>query len=216
MKFTDEQFDERGGVDAGTLQIMGEGEAERHTSTSNTLIYALYDDGGHYPNLYIEKNSNYEFVGWYYDGSLLSSSLELSDMDLYVANITKGATILAAFKKVSGGGKYTITLHADHYDNGSWVGTVGNYVGFSSDDINHKTISKEFEYGTRVTVYGLGRNGNDDSDWQNAPWWYYVNGFYTAGGTKLIGFDFNHVSASYTFTVTKNIDIYADLVYYKR
>ena len=143
MKFTDEQFDERGGVDAGTLQIMGEGEAERHTSTSNTLIYALYDDGGHYPNLYIEKNSNYEFVGWYYDGSLLSSSLELSDMDLYVANITKGATILAAFKKVSGGGKYTITLHADHYDNGSWVGTVGNYVGFSSDDINHKTISKE-------------------------------------------------------------------------
>lgn len=216
VKFTDEQFDERGGVDAGTLQIMGEGEAERHTSTSNTLIYALYDDGGHYPNLYIEKNSNYEFVGWYYDGSLLSSSLELSDMDLYVANITKGATILAAFKKVSGGGKYTITLHADHYDNGSWVGTVGNYVGFSSDDINHKTISKEFEYGTRVTVYGLGRNGNDDSDWQNASWWYYVNGFYTAGGTKLIGFDFNHVSASYTFTVTKNMDIYADFVYYKR
>ena len=216
MKFTDEQFDERGGVDAGTLQIMGEGEAERHTSTSNTLIYALYDDGGHYPNLYIEKNSNYEFVGWYYDGSLLSSSLELSDMDLYVANITKGATILAAFKKVSGGGKYTITLHADHYDNGSWVGTVGNYVGFSSDDINHKTISKEFEYGTRVTVYGLGRNGNDDSDWQNASWWYYVNGFYTAGGTKLIGFDFNHVSASYTFTVTRNMDIYADFVYYKR
>lgn len=85
-----------------------------------------------------------------------------------------------------------------------------------SDDINHKTISKEFEYGTRVTVYGLGRNGNDDSDWQNAPWWYYVNGFYTAGGTKLIGFDFNHVSASYTFTVTKNMDIYADFVYYKR
>ena len=117
MKFTDEQFDERGGVDAGTLQIMGEGEAERHTSTSNTLIYALYDDGGYYPNLYIETNSNYEFVGWYYNSSLLSSSGELSDMDLYAANITKGATILAAFKKVSGGGKYTITLHADHYDN---------------------------------------------------------------------------------------------------
>lgn len=117
---------------------------------------------------------------------------------------------------MSGGGKYTITLHADHYDNGSWVGTVGNYVGFNSNDINHKTISQEFEYGTRVTVYGLGRNGNDDSDWQNAPWWYYVNGFYTAGGAKLIGFDFNHLSASYTFTVTKNIDIYADFVYYQR
>lgn len=139
----------------------------------------------------------------------------MSDMDLYYANISKGATIHAAFKKVSGGGKYTITLHADHYDNG-WIGTVGNYVGFSDDDINHKTVSKEFEYGTRVTVYGLGRSGNNDSDWQNAPWWYYIGGFYTAGHTKLIGFDFNHVSASYTFTVTKSMDIYADFIYYKK
>ena len=41
MWITDEQFDERGGVDAGTLQIMGEGK-QRDIQAPLTLLFMPY------------------------------------------------------------------------------------------------------------------------------------------------------------------------------
>ena len=87
------ELDERG----GSLGELDYGEVEERVSGGYLVrTYKIYEDEyGYLPErIYATSTGNGEFIGWYQNGKLFSSSPELIDQDI---DYLRGAHICAAF-----------------------------------------------------------------------------------------------------------------------
>ena len=216
-----EHLDERDCLDIGylTAPLDYAGEIPDYTINDDGVkTYAIYRPSGSlYPPVYIRANSysDNKFLGWYdQDKNLYSTDPELSDREME-ENFNAGNHIYAAFtaRPNTSDESYTINVYARTWD-GSWDANVKGSVGFDSNYSKTTIVAK---HGTSVTIYAEGEQGNYDSDYGTAAWWYYIKGFYTSSHSPLQVFnDVEKLTAQYTFKATSNKDIYVEFVYYRR
>lgn len=216
-----EHSDERDCINIGFLTAPFDYEGEIPDYTINHIdgvkTYAIYRPADSlYPPTYIQANSysDNEFLGWYDNNKkLYSKDPQLSDFEID-QNFAYGEHIYAAFtnRPSSSDERYTIKISSRN----NMAGSPG-FIGFESGKLQRADQEIVVEDGTIVTVYAEGDMGNDDSDFGEQPWWYYIKGFYAENNTALKTFnDINKVTAQYTFTVRSNRTIYVDFIYHKR
>ena len=195
-------MDERG----GSLGELDYGEVEERTSGAYLIrTYKIYEDEyGYLPErIYATSTGNGKFIGWYQNGSLFSSSPELIDQDI---DYLRGAHICAAFSgQASPDGapsQVTIKLYSSA---GGASGGKGK-VGFSAGSLSYSAQTKTVKYGEEVTIYAEG----DEIVGDYSVIHYYCTGFYLDSGAAIKTFSDTNRLHSYTFTVTRDMDISAD------
>lgn len=186
-------------------------------NTEGVKTYTIYRaEGDAYPPTFIQANSysDNKFLGWYRQNKdLYSIDNQLTDMEMD-RELEFGEHIYAAFsnRQNTSDKKYTIKISSRSNTAGS-----GGVIGFESGKLQRASQEITVNEGTTITIYAEGDRGNNDSDYGQQPWWYYIKGFYTGNNTALKTYnDINKTTAQYTFTVRSNRTIYIDFVYHKR
>jgi hypothetical protein len=195
-------LDERG----GSLGELDYGEIEERVSGGYLVrTYKIYEDEyGYLPErIYAASTGNGEFIGWYQNGKLFSSSPVLIDQDI---DYLRGTHICAAFSgQASPDGapsQVTIKLYSSA---GGASGGKGK-VGFSAGSLSYSAQTKTVKYGEEVTIYAEG----DEIVGDYSVIHYYCTGFYLDSGAAIKTFSDTNRLHSYTFTVTRDMDISAD------
>lgn len=214
---TNSHFDPRDCKDIGylTAPLDYNGEIPDYTiNGDNVKTYAIYMNASGYAPAYVLANSydDNEFLGWY-DGNanLLSTSNALEERE--ISEMPKGTSVFAKFseRQNTSDERYTIKISS----RSNMVGSPG-FIGFESGKLQRADQEIVVDDGTMVTIYAEGNMGNDDSDFGEEPWWYYIKGFYENNIALKTFNDINKVTAQYTFTARSNRTIYVDFIYYKR
>lgn len=217
ITLTNSHFDPRDCKDIGylTAPLDYNGEIPDYTiNGDNVKTYAIYMNASGYAPAYVLANSydDNEFLGWY-DGNanLLSTSNALEERE--ILEMPKGTSVFAKFseRQNTSDERYTIKISS----RSNMVGSPG-FIGFESGKLQRADQEIVVDDGTMVTIYAEGNMGNDDSDFGEEPWWYYIKGFYENNIALKTFNDINKVTAQYTFTARSNRTIYVDFVYHKR
>lgn len=215
-----EHMDERDCINIGYITAPLEYNDELPDYTVDEVdgvkTYAIYRQPNGYPPTFVVANSysDNEFLGWYdKNQNLYSTNKELSDREMDL-DFQKGDHIYAAFtlRKVPSDKKYTIQINS-RSDNG----LLGGLIGFAPGNLQSVKQTIVVNDGDKVTIYAEGRSGNNDSDFGEQPWWYYIKGIYLENSTPLQTYnDINKMTAQYSFIARSNRTIFIDFVYHKR
>ena len=202
VSIVDENLDERG----GSLGELDYGEVEERTSGAYLIrTYKIYEDEyGYLPErIYATSTGNGEFIGWYQNGKLFSSSPVLIDQDI---DYLRGAHICAAFSGQANpdGAPSQVTIKL--YSSAGGASGGKGKVGFSAGSLSYSTQTKTVKYGEEITIYAEG----DEIVGDYSVTHYYCTGFYLDSGAAIKTFSDTNRLHSYTFTATRNMDISAD------
>lgn len=190
----------------GSLGELDYGEVEERVSGGYLVrTYKIYEDEyGYLPErIYATSTGNGEFIGWYQNGKLFSSSPVLIDQDI---DYLRGTHICAAFSGQANpdGAPSQVTIKL--YSSAGGASGGKGKVGFSAGSLSYSTQTKTVKYGEEITIYAEG----DEIVGDYSVTHYYCTGFYLDSGAAIKTFSDTNRLHSYTFTATRNMDISAD------